>query len=96
MALAVVRDKPGKRGIPTKLTGCRKPRWFAAACKRHRDVTAFFNPAMIEKQKGEAEDLLLLSTLNSPATDLLRIPIFYRSTVNKVNDYRRISWKNIT
>ena len=42
MALAVVRDKARKRGIPKKLTGCRKPRWFAAACKRYTEVPAFF------------------------------------------------------
>lgn len=52
-ALEVVREKARKRGIPTKLTGFRKPRWFAVTCKRHRDVTAFFNPVMIEKQKGK-------------------------------------------
>ncbi|MDQ3564495.1 MAG: hypothetical protein M3436_10250 [Pseudomonadota bacterium] len=73
MALAVVRDKARKRGISTKLTGCRKPRWFAAACKRHREVTAFFNPATIEKQKGKAKDALLLSTLNSPSKDYFSI-----------------------
>ncbi len=67
MALAVVRDKARKRGIPEKLTGCRKPRWFAAACKRHREVPAFFNPAMIEKQREKAKDLLLLSTLTTSA-----------------------------
>ena len=41
MALAVVRDKATKRGIPKKLTGCRKPRWFAVAWKRHRDEPLF-------------------------------------------------------
>ncbi len=40
---------------------------------RHRQVPAFFNPAMIEKQKGTTEDLLLLSTLNSPSKDYFSI-----------------------
>jgi hypothetical protein len=53
----------------------RKPRWIAAACKRYTEVPAFFNLATIEKQKGKAKDLLLLSPLNSPATDSLSILI---------------------
>ncbi len=38
-------------------------------------VPAFFNPAMIEKQKGKAKGSLLLSTLNSPAKDHFSILI---------------------
>jgi len=42
-------------------------------CKRHRGVRYFFNPATIEKQKGDAKDPLLLSTLNSPSKDYFSI-----------------------
>jgi hypothetical protein len=41
--------------------------------QRYTEVPAFFNPATIKKQKGKAEDLILLSTLNSPAKDYFSI-----------------------
>jgi hypothetical protein len=75
MALAVVRDKARKRGIPKKSTGCpvedrtglRQP---ASGTRRYRRFSIL---AMIEKQKGKAKDPLLLSTLNSPAKDYFSI-----------------------
>jgi hypothetical protein len=67
---------PGRAGWDANEIGrLPKNRRFAAACERYQEVPAFFDRATIEKQKEKAKDLLLLSTLKSPATDLLSILI---------------------
>jgi hypothetical protein len=47
-------------------------------------VLAFFNPAMIEKQREKAKDPLLLSTLKNPAKDFSILVI--RLSVSLANE----------